>query len=141
MNWTWNIRSGDGGMNGLEFARCTTAGDFRRVLIHAAPAQLQIEVRDEEDHLIAAGQAEREGDYSPMTMLEIGEGGDELRRSEVWPDETLFGLPVLLAGGEVGLLLRWEHADDRSWWRWAVEFSNHTGRPSDWAPEGQVQQR
>jgi len=26
MNWTWNVRSNDGAMNGLEFARCTTAG-------------------------------------------------------------------------------------------------------------------
>jgi hypothetical protein len=25
MNWTWNVRSNDGAMNGLEFARCTTA--------------------------------------------------------------------------------------------------------------------
>ena len=38
MNWTWNVRSNDGAMNGLEFARCTTAGGFGRVLIHAAPA-------------------------------------------------------------------------------------------------------
>ena len=37
MNWTWNVRSNDGAMNGLEFARCTTAGGFGRVLIHAAP--------------------------------------------------------------------------------------------------------
>ena len=39
MNWTWNVRSNDGAMNGLEFARCTTAGGFGRVLIHAAPAE------------------------------------------------------------------------------------------------------
>jgi hypothetical protein len=25
MNWTCNVRSNDGAMNGLEFARCTTA--------------------------------------------------------------------------------------------------------------------
>ena len=34
-------------MNGLEFARCTTAGGFRRVLIHAAPAQAHVEICDE----------------------------------------------------------------------------------------------
>jgi hypothetical protein len=44
---------------------------------------------------------------------------------------------VLLAGGEVGLLQTWQHAEDHSWWRWSVEFSNHTGRPDDWAPPGQ----
>ncbi|MGH9082614.1 MAG: hypothetical protein ACRDWN_04650, partial [Acidimicrobiales bacterium] len=61
------------------------------------------------------------------------------RRREVWPDDSFHGLPVLLAGGEVGLLRHWEHADDRSWWRWQIELSNHTGRPADWAPPGQRQ--
>lgn len=134
MNWTWTIRSADGGMNGLEFSRATTVGGLTRVLIHAAPAQAQVEIRDEEDRLIARGDAVRDGEYSPMTLLEIDD--DRLRRREVWPDEGLYGLPVLLAGGEVGLLERWEHAEDRSWWRWSVEFSNHTGRPSDWSPPG-----
>jgi hypothetical protein len=139
MNWTWMIRSADGGMNGLEFTRATTAGGFGRVLIHAAPARAQVEIRDEEDRLIARGDAHREGDYSPMTLLEI-EGG-RLRRREIWPDESFYGVPVLVAGGEVGLLHRWEHAEDHTWWRWSVEFSNHTGRPSDWAPPHQVVQR
>jgi hypothetical protein len=53
----------------------------------------------------------------------------------------MYGLPVLLAGGEVGLLQHWEHSQDHSWWRWSLEFSNHTGRPSDWAPAGQRIQR
>ena len=38
-------------------------------------------------------------------------------------------------GGEVGILRRWRHSEDRSWWQWSIEFSNHTGRPDDWAPE------
>lgn len=134
MNWTWNLRSGDGGMNGLEFARCTTAGGFTRALVHAAPAQLQVEIRGEDDRVVARGDADREGDYSPMTLLEID--GARVRRREVWPDESMYGLPVLIAGGEVGILQRWQHAGDKSWWRWTVEFSNHTGRPSDWSPEG-----
>jgi len=58
-----------------------------------------------------------------------------MRRSEVWPDADLYGLPVLLAGGEVGILRRWRHAEDRNWWQWSIEFSNHTGRPDDWSPE------
>lgn len=139
MNWTWHLRSGDGGMNGLEFARCTTAGGFHRVLVHAAPAQLQLEVRSDDGDVVARGDPRRDGDYSPITLLELADGG--VRRSEVWPDPSFYGLPVLVAGGEVGILLHWEHADDRSWWRWRVEFSNHTGRPADWAPEGQHLQR
>jgi hypothetical protein len=31
MNWTWNLRSNDGAMNGLEFARCTTASHAQDV--------------------------------------------------------------------------------------------------------------
>lgn len=132
MNWTWNIRSADGGMNGLEFTRATTAGGFTRVLVHAAPAHAQVEIRADDDRLIAQGDAERDGDYSPMTLLEID--GDQLHRGEIWPDESLYGLPVLVAGGEVGLLRHWEHSEDHKWWRWSVEFSNHVGRPADWSP-------
>jgi hypothetical protein len=86
MNWTWNIRSNDGAMNGLEFARCTTAGGFSRALIHAAPSKAKIEIIDGDDRLVARADLERLGEYSPMTL---------------------------------------------------VEFSNHTGRPDDWAPSDQ----
>lgn len=120
-------------MNGLESARATTAGGFERVLIHAAPAQASVEVTTEDGTpVVRADQLDREGDYSPMTLVE--RDGDSLRRCEVWPDETLYGLPVLLSGGEVGVLKEWHHAPDHSWWRWSVEFSNHTGRPADWSP-------
>ena len=132
MNWTWSVRSADGAMNGLEFARATTAGGHTRVLVHAAPARMEVEVRAADDTLVARGTVERDGDYLPMTLLDIH--GGQPRRMEVWPGEEHTGLPVLLSGGEVGRLLRWEHAGDRSWWRWSVEFSNHVGRPPDWSP-------
>lgn len=122
-------------MNGLEFARCTTAGGFDRVLIHAAPAQAQIEVIADDDRVVVRGDVDRHSAYSPMTLVELD--GSTLRRSEVWPTEELYGLPVLLSGGEVGVLQKWQHAEDHSWWRWSVEFSNHVGRPADWAPAGQ----
>jgi hypothetical protein len=133
MNWTWNVRSNDGAMNGLEFARCTTAGGFGRVLIHAAPADAKIEIIDGDDTVVARADLQRAGEYSPMTLIELD--GPTMRRTEVWPDAGLYGVPVLLAGGEVGILRRWRHAEDRSWWQWSIEFSNHTGRPDDWAPE------
>ena len=135
MNWTWNVRSNDGAMNGLEFARCTTAGGFGRVLIHAAPGRAKIEVIADDDRVVARANLDRAGEYSPMTLVELD--GPELRRSEVWPTDELYGLPVLLAGGEVGILQKWHHADDHSWWQWSLEFSNHRGRPADWAPPGQ----
>ena len=135
MNWTWNLRTRDGGMNGLEFARCTTAGGFARVLVHAAPAQASVEVIADDGSVVAREDLDRDGDYSPMTLIVLN--GEHIERSEVLPDEELHGLPVLLAGGEVGVLTAWQHAHDHSWWQWSVEFSNHTGRPADWAPPGQ----
>jgi hypothetical protein len=132
VNWIWQLRSRDGGMNGLEFAQCLTAGDFRRVLVHAAPAQLSVTVVAQDDSIVARADVDRTADYSPMTLLELD--GSHIRRSEVWPGPEHAGLPVLLPGGEVGILQRWEHASDRSWWRWSVEFSNHVGRPTDWSP-------
>ena len=135
MNWTWELRSRDGGMNGLEFARATTASGFSRVLVHAAPAQLQLTIVADDDTVVLRADAGRDGAYSPVTLLELNDG--RVRRSEVWPGPELYGLPVLLPGGEVGVLTAWEHADDHSWWRWSVEFSNHTGRPADWQPPDQ----
>jgi len=132
MNWFWDIRSRDGGMNGLEFARCTTAGGFARVLVHAAPARMAVEIRAGDGTGIATGDLDRDGGYVPMTLLTVDDGA--LRRSEVWPSEEHHGLPVLLAGGEVGMLREWWHAEDHSWWRWTLELSNHTGQPDDWAP-------
>ena len=135
MNWTWSIRSGDGGMNGLEFTRALTAGDHRRVLVHAAPADAQVEVMADDGTVVAAGSAQRSGPYSPMTELTLD--GREVHRREVWPAEQHIGLPVLLCGGEVGILLAWQDEDDHTWWRWSVEFSNHRDRPDDWAPPPQ----
>jgi hypothetical protein len=139
MNWTWSIRTRDGAMNGLEFCRCTTAGDFTSVLVHAAPARASIEVMADDGQLVARGDMDRRAEYSPMTLVELIEG--EVRRTEIWPGEEHLGLVVLLAGGEAGVLRAWEHADDHSWWRWSLEFSNHKGRPADWAPDGQHIQR
>src|SRR5260221_12438147 len=102
MNWTWNVRSNDGAMNGLEFARCTTAGGFGRVLIHAAPGKARIEGIADDDRVVARADLDRSGEDSPMTLG--GLEGAGLRRSEVGATDELYGLPVLLAGGEVGVL-------------------------------------
>ena len=139
-NWTWSLRSRDGAMNGLEFSRATTASGFTRALIHAAPAQLSVEVEDSREIVVArANDLDRIGDYLPMTMLILN--GAEISRSEVWPDDSMYGLPVLLAGGEVGLLREWHNSEDHSWWKWSLELANHTGRPADWAAPDQDVQR
>lgn len=132
MNWMWSLRSRDGAMNGLEFARSLTAGGLTRVLVHAAPSQASVEVTDDEHRLVANGDVDRDGEYSPMTELTIVGAG--VTRREVWPTQEHHGLAVLMSGGEVGVLTAWRHDEDRSWWQWSVELSNHTGRPADWAP-------
>ena len=112
-NWTWSLRSRDGAMNGLEFARATTASGFTRALIHAAPTQLSVEVIDHQGIMVArADTLDRTSDYLPMTLLTMD--GDTISRSEVWPSDDLYGLPVLLAGGEVGLLREWHNSEDHS---------------------------
>jgi hypothetical protein len=132
VNWFWTIIGRDGGMNGLEFCRSLTAGDLRRVLVHAAPAQASIEVRADDDTLIAKGDIDRDGDYSPITLVDVS--GPAPARSEIWPTDDHIGMPVLLPGGEVGVLTAWRHDADHEWWQWSVEFSNHKGRPADWEP-------
>src|SRR5258708_13761603 len=102
MNWTWNVRSNDGAMNGLEFARCTTAGGFGRVLIHAAPGKARIEVIAHDDRVVAPADLDRSGEYSPMPLVELE--GSGLRRSEGWPTAELSRLPVLLPAAAEALL-------------------------------------
>ena len=48
-----------------------------------------------------------------MTLVELE--GSALRRSEVWPTGDMYGLPVLLSGGEAGILREWYHCQDRNW--------------------------
>lgn len=60
---------------------------------------------------------ERDGD-EPMTLLRL----EERVREDLWPGPEHEGLPVLLPGGEVGRLLRFEHAEDGGSWSYALEF-------------------
>jgi hypothetical protein len=119
-------------MNGLEFARCLTAGGLRQVLVHAAPSQVAVEVRADDGTLVASGDVDRRAEYTPMTMLTLD--GGSVARAEIWPSDAHHGLAVLFAGGEVGVLTAWRHSEERDWWQWSVEFSNHQGRPADWQP-------
>jgi hypothetical protein len=58
-----------------------------------------------------------------MARLTIGDG--QITREDLWPENDDIGRPVILPGGEVGILLGWSNADDGSEWRWQVEFYNH----------------
>jgi hypothetical protein len=57
-----------------------------------------------------------------MTRLTVR--GDQIRREDIWPEESDIGQVVVLPGGEVGKLVSWWNAEDGSEWRWQVEFYN-----------------
>jgi len=55
---------------------------------------------------------------TPMSIVSM----EEATRADVWPDESHVGMPMLLPGGEIGRLQSFEHAEDGSTWRYALEF-------------------
>ena len=59
----------------------------------------------------------------PVTLLQMEDGV----RAELWPDERHLGLPMLLPGGEIGTLLRFEHTEDPEGWTYALEFRGSPG--------------
>lgn len=118
----WEIRNPDGGSMGLEVARGRME-PHTDVLAHALPERVDIEVYDEDRTLIARG-TELPGELaSPIARLWIR--GATVERENVWPDDSDLGKPVILPGGEVGILTAWWHAEDFSAWRWSIELSNH----------------
>jgi hypothetical protein len=119
----WSLRYPFAASTGVEFARGRI--DPTPVLLaHAAPEALTVEVYENGSKLVAIGpDLVRKGDASPMTKLTID--GERVTREEVWPGEDDIGLPVILPGGEVGILTGWSNATDRASWEWSVRFSNH----------------
>lgn len=122
MTETWDIWYPNAASRGLHFARAAIA-PATRLLVHATPDTLRVEVSGEDGNRIAFGdQLAREGDSFPMTRL-VREGGT-VRREDGWPVAEDIGCPVILPGGEAGILREWWNAEDGSAWRWNVEFSN-----------------
>ena len=59
-------------------------------------------------------------------MTRLRRSGNRVLREDGWPVGEYIGRPVLLPGGEVGILKTWWNAADGTEWRWTVEFYNHT---------------
>jgi hypothetical protein len=57
-------------------------------------------------------------------MCRLRREGASITREDIWPQAEDVGAVVMLPGGEVGILKGWWHADDRTEWRWQVEFYN-----------------
>lgn len=116
----WEIRT-PGGMLGIEVARGVMAA-APVVLAHSLPEKVSVTVRGEDGTVVAeATDLEADGE-TPMARLCLADG--KVTRRQVWPDGSDVGLPVILPGGEIGILCRWWNAADGSEWRWQVEFHN-----------------
>jgi hypothetical protein len=120
---TWELWYPEAAASGLPFARARI--DPTEILwVHAAPPTLAVTVRAGDDRVLARGEPlKREGEQVPMTRLR--REGQRVTRHDRWPTQEDIGSLVLLPGGEVGTLVAWWNAADRSEWRWQVEFYNH----------------
>ena len=126
MNEQWDLWFPNAAATGLSFARCRVAADAAggRVLVHAAPRQLEVVVRNDHGDLLAQGHRLRRGAPGPMSLLV--RDGATIHLQDHWPTHHDLGTLVLLPGGEAGILTSWWHAPDHTQWRWTLELSNHT---------------
>jgi hypothetical protein len=125
MNELWDLWMPHVGATGLSFARSRVDAEVAsdRLLVHAAPSVLDVTVRGEDGSVRAEGRDLKRGEPGPMSFLV--RRGDRITLEDGWPGHDDLGRLVILPGGEAGILHAWWHADDRSAWRWQVEFSNH----------------
>lgn len=118
----WELWFPDAAAQGLSFARGRMEA-AAVVLVHAAPESLRVEVRDDEGRRLAFADGLRRTADRPITRLT--RSGDSITREDLWPAEEDIDRPVILPGGEVGILKQWWNADDGSEWRWQIELYNH----------------
>ncbi len=119
---TWDLWYPEAASQGLSFARAKI-DPVDHVFVHALPAAIRVEVRDEHGALVAAGDGLARTQDSPMARLVLA--GGSVTRDDTWPAEADLGSVVILPGGEAGVLRAWWNAPDHSEWRWSVEFYNH----------------
>src|SRR3954469_13747317 len=105
---TWELWYPDAAATGLLFARARIP-PTAVLWVHAAPPKLAVTVRGEDDRVVARGEGlPRQGERLPMTRL-AAEGGPGAR-ADRGPTAGGLGRPVILPGGEVGILQAWWNA-------------------------------
>jgi hypothetical protein len=104
MSFTWDLRNPDGAMLGLEFARGVAAATDC-MLAHSLPERITVTVTADDGTVVAKGDELSDDASRPMARLWVR--GDRVERQNVWPDDTDLGRPVILPGGEVGILRSW----------------------------------
>jgi hypothetical protein len=92
------------------------------LLLHAAPDVITVAVRSPDGRLIAEGRDLARTLQSPMCRL--SREGERISREDIWPGPDDLGRPVLLPGGEVGILQSWWNPPDQMEWRWQLELYN-----------------
>ncbi len=118
----WDLWYPNAAAQGLSFAR-GRLDETDVTLVHSLPETIRVEVRDDDGRLLASGdQLERTAD---RPMARLVRDGQTIRREDLWPAKEDIGRPVLLPGGEVGILTAWWNAEDESEWRWSIELYNH----------------
>ena len=117
----WDLWFPSAAATGIPFARGRLA-PTEVLLVHAAPPLLAVTVRDGAGRTLATGAELKAGARTPIARLTRRDSAIE--REDIWPAEAEIGLPVLLPGGEVGVLLSWWNAEDHSAWRWQIELYN-----------------
>ena len=118
----WDLWYPEAGATGVPFARGRLDAT-NVILVHAPPPTLTVEVRTDSGKRLAYARDLAQTAESPMARLTVE--GEHIRREDFWPRLEDHGLLVILPGGEVGKLVSWWNAEDRSEWRWQVEFYNH----------------
>jgi hypothetical protein len=118
----WDLWYPNAAAQGLPFARGRLDGTDI-LLVHAAPETLDVAVRNDDGLLLARGIGLVRTADRPTARLTVTDG--QVGREDLWPVADDIGRPVILPGGEVGILLEWWNAEDESAWRWQVEFYNH----------------
>ena len=119
----WDLWFPDAAAQGLPFAR----GRLRAtnvLLVHAAPASLRVDVVDDAGKLLARGDRLQRSAETPIARLRRRAG--RIEREDIWPGADELGLPVILAGGEVGILTAWWNDPQQREWRWSIELYNQT---------------
>ena len=118
----WDLWYPKAGPTGIPFAR-GRIDETDILLVHACPEYLTVEVKNDFGILIAKGvdlKRKREGPISKLIKK-----GKTVILEDLWPTKKELGLPIIMPGGEVGILKEWWNARDFSEWRWTAEFYNH----------------
>jgi hypothetical protein len=118
----WDLWFPEAAAQGLLFARGRLAAT-NLLLAHAAPANLRVDVVDDAGKLLARGTNLGRTAETPIALLSRRNG--RIERKDIWPSERELGLPVILAGGEVGILTAWWNDPEQRTWRWSIELFNH----------------